>query len=265
MITLKRPIQNAMIVVSSLLLLVWLGGFVYAVDANLRPAGKSQEDRRPSMADDSQREGKTRDIKMLAIGDSLTRGVGDNSGKGYIGYLSDQLKKKTDKQIVMQNLGISGLRSEGLLAQLQGASVKRELKEADYIFMTIGGNDLFQGGQTLENLDAASVRSLEQKYLKNLDSIFSYIRSASPDSMIFFVGLYNPFIEMADGGETSRIVREWNFKSAEAASKRKNLLFVPTFDIFEFKTNEYLYSDHFHPNAEGYRLIADRVASLVSL
>ena len=35
---------------------------------------------------------------IVALGDSLTKGVGDKTGKGYVGYLKDKLE--TDKQKV---------------------------------------------------------------------------------------------------------------------------------------------------------------------
>ncbi|PLT31429.1 SGNH/GDSL hydrolase family protein [Peribacillus deserti] len=259
----RKSLSIIITAISAVLLLVWLGGFVYAVQNNLNvKAGDIKDTSRNSKK--SSVVNNEKDLKVVAIGDSLTRGMGDETGKGYIGYLTDEMKAKSDKPVIVQNLGISGQESDQLLAQVKTYSVTRQLKEADYILITIGGNDLFQGGQTLADFQPAAIKSIQKKYLRNLDAILSRVRSSNKEAVIFLVGLYNPFIELDNGKETSQVVREWNFNSAETAAKKPKTVFVPTFDLFELKVNDYLYSDHFHPNAKGYRLIAERVAALLT-
>ena len=80
----------------------------------------------------------------------------------------------------------------------------------------------------------------------------------------FHIGLYNPFIEMEESKQTSEYVRQWNFASAELAANYQKIVYVPTFDLFELNVNDYLFSDKFHPNAAGYQLIGERVASLIN-
>ena len=46
------------------------------------------------------------------------------------------------------------------------------------------------------------------------------------------------------------------------AGKFEKVVFVPTFDLFQLSVNDYLYSDHFHPNQAGYELISNRLAPL---
>jgi lysophospholipase L1-like esterase len=210
-------------------------------------------------------EADTNDGKVIvALGDSLTRGTGDVDGKGYIGYLVDQLQEKTKEEISLYNLGVTGYRSNQLLEQVMQQEVKRQIGQADIILITIGGNDLFQSGQTLLTLDITKVEELKKKYLLNLDEILKQIRILNQDTTIFLVGLYNPFIDLNDAEVTTKVVRQWNFEASKVLDHQKNSILVPTFDLFQLKVNDYLYSDKFHPNSKGYKLIAERVASLIT-
>lgn len=202
---------------------------------------------------------------VLALGDSLTRGTGDAAGKGYIGYLMDHLKEKSNQKLMnLYNLGINGQTSGQLANQLKHSEIQRQVKNADIIIITIGGNDLFRGGRTIMNLNIQNVKELEEKYLQNLNVILSDIRSLNTEAAIFLIGLYNPFIQLDDAEITSKIVRDWNYRSADVSAKYPKTVFVPTFDLFQLKVDDYLSADKFHPNAGGYRMIAERVASLVT-
>jgi lysophospholipase L1-like esterase len=203
-------------------------------------------------------------IHIIALGDSLTRGTGDESGKGYVGYVVDELQTKTKQSIHVKNLAIKGHRSAGLASQLQQVEVQRQIKQADIILMTIGGNDLFQSGEALSNFSLERINQAKADYLQNLNTIFKTIRSLNPNAVVFYISLYNPFNDLKDAKMTSAVVREWNFDSAEVAANYPNIIAVPTFDLFELNVNDYLYSDKFHPNKEGYKLIGERVASLIT-
>lgn len=141
--------------------------------------------------------------------------------------------------------------------------MKRQLHTADVILITIGGNDLFQQGQTLFDYDLTATSELQENYLENLNTIFKEINNVNDKAAILLIGLYNPFIELDEDFDTNRIVRDWNNETAEVVALYKNAIFVPTFDLFQLSVNDYLYSDKFHPNKAGYRLIADRVAPLI--
>ncbi|WLR57452.1 SGNH/GDSL hydrolase family protein [Mesobacillus subterraneus] len=201
---------------------------------------------------------------VVAIGDSLTRGTGDDSGKGYIGYLVDELKEKSKEKIMIHNFGVKGYRSNQLLDQLKQKEIQRKIQEADYILITIGGNDLFQSGQTFLQMDEQSIAQTKESFLINLESILKEIRTINDSAVIFHMGLYNPFIDLNDSELTTKIVRDWNYDSNQLLDQNEKAVYVPTFDLFQLSVNDYLYTDKFHPNAEGYRLIAERVASLIT-
>ncbi|MDP4103506.1 MAG: SGNH/GDSL hydrolase family protein [Bacillota bacterium] len=245
---------------SVLLCFLWLFGLGWTMNkyyaakpAKLNPVQKT-----------SQKKENKKTMNIVALGDSLTKGMGDDSGKGYVGDIMDQLKKRTPKQTSLLNLGINGQTSNQLREQVQQPEVMRQLKNADLILITIGGNDLFRGAEGLVDYNSENILAIENKYLDNLKNIFTQIRKENATANVFFVGIYNPFINLSTGKETSKVVRHWNYDSAEVCADFPKIVFVPTFDLFELKVNDYLYSDKFHPNSKGYRLIAERVAALAT-
>jgi lysophospholipase L1-like esterase len=263
---LKKRTLPVIIAISSFSVLLFLFGLGWAVKdqlvdthTELQPTeDKSQDKAEPSAKNDNK-------LTVAALGDSLTRGTGDDNGKGYVGYLTEQLKKKSGSSVAVANSAIKGERSEGLLEQLKQPQIQRQIKSADVIVMTIGGNDLFRGGEALQNLDSGGIEDSRIQYIKNLELIYGAIRQQNPAAEIFHVGLYNPFINMQETDLTTGVVRDWNFAAAESAAKFEKIVYVPTFDLFQLRAEDYLYSDQFHPNAEGYKLIAERVASLITV
>ncbi|MDM5197786.1 GDSL-type esterase/lipase family protein [Fictibacillus enclensis] len=245
--------------------LVWLAGLAWVLQDQFFADNKSRQAKslKPDTAQQQKQDSSGKTLQIAAIGDSLTRGTGDPDGKGYIGYLKEELAKTTKKEIELTNSAIKGQTSVQLLKQIQQPQIQRQIKNADVILLTIGGNDLFRGGQALEELESKNINKTEDVYLSNLKAIYREIRTLNKNGIIYHVGLYNPFSDMQDSKTTSSIVRKWNYDSANAAAAQPNIIYVPTFDLFELNVNDYLYSDHFHPNKQGYQLIGERTASLI--
>ncbi|MDF2714928.1 MAG: lipase [Paenibacillus sp.] len=261
----ERSIRWLMIV-SSVFGLVWIGGlgltlgYYFSDAAEAPPAIAVTAKAEPP----KQTEAEEASFRLLALGDSLTTGTGDPEGKGYVGYVSDQLKTKSKQPVVVDNYGINGQTSGQLAAQLQQSEMKSQVQAASVIVVSIGGNDLFRGGETLGNLDPKNIQDIRDEYLRQLDAIFKQLRNDNAEATIFLIGLYNPFIALKDSAATSKIVRDWNYEAAEVAGRYPQTVVVPTFDLFQLKVQDYLARDLFHPNAAGYRLIGDRVASLIA-
>lgn len=257
----KKHLISAISIVSAVSALLFLAGLWMVFEDQQANTGVKTEN--TGTGKNTKKAGNTNEITITAIGDSLTRGTGDTAGKGYAGYTADEVKKKTKKAVLLQNNGIKGLTSSGLLEQIKQPQIKRELRDADIILLTIGGNDLFAGGEALGHLDTAYIEKLEKPYLVHLKQIYAGIRAVNKTATVYHVGLYNPFIDLSQAKTTSAIVRKWNFDSASVAADFPKVVYVPTFDLFELNVNDYLYSDKFHPNMAGYQLIGERVASLI--
>ncbi|MEI5907886.1 GDSL-type esterase/lipase family protein [Bacillus spongiae] len=204
------------------------------------------------------------DLLIVGLGDSLTRGTGDTTGNGYISYMLEDLTQKSSQPIQLSNLAIKGYTSQQLVEQVQQSEVQRQIQQSTIILLSIGGNDLFQGGEALMNVSESSIDVSVNQYINNLNKIYSTLRSLNKHATIFHIGLYNPFSELDHSALTSSAVRDWNFKTEELAATYKDIIVVPTFDLFQLNVQDYLYSDQFHPNSKGYQLIGERISSLIT-
>jgi lysophospholipase L1-like esterase len=200
-------------------------------------------------------------IKIVSIGDSLTKGVGSELN-GYIDFLQNDMEQlKGVKKAEFHNFGVKGNRTDQLLKRLQSPYIRQHIEEADMVIITIGGNDIMQViKDNLLGLKLAKFASAEEGYRERLKQILATIREYNDTAAIILVGIYNPFIKwFSDIHEMDLIVSNWNKASAETAAEFDGIVFVPVDDIFKNKEESLLYTDYFHPNSRGYELIAKRI------
>ncbi|WP_280772294.1 GDSL-type esterase/lipase family protein [Salipaludibacillus daqingensis] len=258
----KINLVNVVTTLSVLATIAWIVGMGITINDQLLTTTSSSQEWTTTP---NEPEEQTSGLFILALGDSLTRGTGDTTGQGYVTYVLEDLKSSGDNSINLSNLAVGGFTSEQLIDQLQESEIQRQIAQADMIFMTIGGNDLFQGGQALMAYSSEMIEETTQQYKENLTSIYTTIESANPNAVVYHVGLYDPFQELDNSNQTSSTVRQWNFESAEIAASFDNVVYVPSYDLFELNVSDFLFSDQFHPNNRGYELIGRRLASLLSL
>lgn len=203
-------------------------------------------------------------INLVGIGDSLTKGVGDEAKLGgYFGRVTEKLKQQDNiKEVNVKNFGVKGHKTTNLQKKLTDKEVINAIKEADVIVMTIGGNDIMNVVRNnIFSLDFEPFREEQQKYKERFTNILSTVRSYNSSAKIVYIGLYNPFKYMLpEITEIDKIMEEWNNDSAELILSDGNGIFVSVADIFSSTTNgKLLYKDEFHPNEIGYSLMAERV------
>lgn len=206
---------------------------------------------------------KTGTLQIVSLGDSLTRGVGDKEGIGYVGRMKEDLQKDYKQKIALTNLAVSGAKMPDLLKQIESNGAKYSIKQADVIVLTIGGNDLFPGWESLGKIDLETYRPDTETFQNEAKKIIEEIRKLNTDSPIFWLGLYNPFEDVEDLKGSSNIVVDWNASLEKLALNDKNVYITPTFDLFQNRGKDLLYSDHFHPNEVGYTYMAERLVQNV--
>src|SRR5262245_63307872 len=94
-----------------------------------------------------------RAISYVALGDSLAAGAGDGGGGGYVARYRDHLTADLATAVVLQNLGVGGTTSQGLLTSLMtDGAMRSAVAAADVVTAGIGGHDIlialfaFKGG-----------------------------------------------------------------------------------------------------------------------
>lgn len=270
----NRWLWGTVAISSVLLTLLFAGGFVYAVKQIVFPeqvtAGLQPQPPSGSTEEQKAEIGADGKIAIVGLGDSLTVGTGDTTGKGYILRVRDKLKEQTGKEVhVLNNLAIPGYVSEQLLHDVQQKKVKNALKEADLILFSIGGNDLFAGGAGLFNpaadmeFDPHAAAERVQPTLERIEQIVKEIHDTNPDATVLYLGLYHPFLDMDGDKKGSLIIQQFNDGVFQILNRYDKMTLVPSYDLFERDGLRYIFTDHFHPNSDGYERIADRMVQVL--
>jgi len=202
-------------------------------------------------------------IMIVSLGDSITRGVGDDEGQGYVRRVKETLEKEYKQSSTISNLAVSGAKTSDLVTQLNNKSVQEALRTADTIMLSIGGNDLFPGADQLNQQFLKSYRPDEKTFQKNLQTIFQQIRKQNQSAPIYALGFYNPFHNVEGLDASSSFVSKWNEILEQTVLQLDHAYVIPTFDLFYNEEEKYLYTDHFHPNKAGYIEMANRLSKKI--
>lgn len=206
----------------------------------------------------------TKVINLVALGDSITHGVGDPAKKGYIEGVKVKLEKKYKTPVKVSNFAIPRYPSEKILEQLQDKKVTVQLKKADYIILYIGTNDFRKSANYQFNpLDVKQINRGKVTYTTNLYKILENIKKDNSVAPIFVLGLYQPYVEYSNQKEILNTIKHWNEEIAKVAGNFDRTYFVPTLDLFQNKPKSLYFSDALHPNPAGYQLIADRLSEKI--
>lgn len=204
-----------------------------------------------------------REISYLALGDSLTRGIGDEENKyGYTTRLVEQLEKwSAVTEVELDNRGKRGRRSDKLLSLLEQGHYDAELANADLITMTIGGNDVMK--VVKEDLFSLKKQMFDEELIEFQDryaAILKEIRKRNEHVPLIVIGIYNPFSIIVDEVTPFEpIIKEWNEEIKNLALADGNACYVPIEDLFSSNSDMVYHTDFFHPNSRGYERMTERI------
>ncbi|MFC4386445.1 GDSL-type esterase/lipase family protein [Gracilibacillus marinus] len=204
-----------------------------------------------------------KDTHITAIGDSLTQGVGDETENGgYVGILEEQFRE-ADVQVTIDNFGKRGNRTDQLLKRLEKEEIVESIEESQIVLITIGANDIMKiVKDNFMDLTEEPFIQEQEPYNDRLTQIIERIQSINNEADIYLLGFYNPFEKyFSDIEALNSILTRWNNESRVVANEFDNVTYIPMEDIYQNRSGNFFAEDNFHPNYNGYELMANRVWS----
>lgn len=173
-------------------------------------------------------------VRLVALGDSLTQGVGDQQKKGgYTGRIATKIRQKDHVKVKMHNYGLAGDRSDQIEKRLvQSPKMQQQVTKAQAITLTVGGNDLLQ--TLTQNVTITQQSRLNQQltqaqrlYARKLTRLLAAIRRYNPQAPIFLYTIYNPiYVYFANLTQITDAVDNWNTVTKQTVRAQKHLYVV---------------------------------------
>lgn len=223
---------------------------------------------------------KKKSIDIVAVGDSLTQGVGDSKsvGGGYVTRLTKKVQDKYNVKAQSHNYGVSGDTSSQIMTRIKNdKKMHQDLPKADIITVTVGGNDFMHLLQRKGlDLTAGDIADEQVQFDKRLTQLLTDLRGYNKTAPIYLIGIYNPFsIYLSNVKNAKTAFINWNKASAKVASNFNDTHFVDINNLYQPKNikkkiqktgvNPYLYKkDHFHPNGTGYDMMTEKIFEQVN-
>src|SRR5665648_168733 len=199
----------------------------------------------------------------LALGDSITAGYGVGSIYTFPTVYGNFLKRH-NQQLIVYNLGVNGLTTQGLLGQLQFNRSQRQLvAQAAVITITIGSNDLLNLiRNSNQAVNTSQLPMILGNIAQNLASVGEVVRQLNPMAIVKVATLYNRLSVGLYAQYTVQVQKVIDTTNALIITWAKRYGFVVVDIDREIRGKErYLIGpDYVHPSAAGYSVIAKAFA-----
>lgn len=199
-------------------------------------------------------------IHIVAIGDSLAYGAGDESGSGIVGRIDAELESRGVRRVTATNLGVNGAQTADVLRRLEQERVQKELARADAIVLSIGANDLFRSPHSREEL-LRSPLGVAERILGRIGTIVAEIHSINPDARILLLGGYNPVPSHEWAPTINQYLGIWDQALAGRFADDDHVAVVKMSDLVT--AQRLSRHDSFHPGADAYRDVARRIVEML--
>jgi glucan-binding YG repeat protein len=204
-------------------------------------------------------------VDYVALGDSLAAGMtpqgqdrppvkGVDPDWGYPNYIAQDFAKSY-QLLNFVNYGVSGYKTDDVIADLGKADVQNEIKKATHLTIDIGANDVLPVVK-----DPAQAQTTIATVAAKLNTILSTIDQLNPNVKVYVMGYYNPFPYVTDEqqkAQLGQLLQAFN-GAIEQDAKANGDTFVPTAQAIN--TNDYQKylpnTANIHLSLAGYQAVA---------
>jgi lysophospholipase L1-like esterase len=199
-------------------------------------------------------------LTVVAIGDSLAYGAGDETGEGISGRIDDELRARGVRSVEAINLGANGAQTADVISRLKQDRVRKQLAKADAIVLSIGANDLFRSGQSRDEILRAPFEVAE-RILGRVETIVKELHTINPNARILLLGGYNPVPRHQYAAMINQYLGLWDTALASRFESDPRVAVVKMHDIVTpQRLSRY---DSFHPGSAAYHEAAKRIAGML--
>ena len=199
-------------------------------------------------------------LHVVAIGDSLAYGAGDESGAGIAGRLDQELTTRGVASVETVNLGVNGAQTADVLRKLDQKRTREQLAKADAIVLSIGANDLFRSPHSRQEIMRAPF-VVAERILGNIVTIVARIHEINPRARVLVLGGYNPVPSHEWAPMINQYLGMWDAALAKQFASDSRVAVVKMADIVTpQRLSRY---DSFHPGSAAYQEAAKRIATML--
>ena len=201
-----------------------------------------------------------RNLHVVALGDSLAYGAGDESGEGIAGRLEDELRSRGVHAVATVNLGVNGAQTTDVLARVRTKRVREAVAAADAVVLSVGANDLFRTPHSREEILRAPI-AVAERILGRIESIVAEIHTINPRARVLLLGGYNPVPRHEWASTIDQYLGMWDATLAARFEHDERVAVVKMADIVT--PQRLSRHDDFHPGAQAYQEAAKRIATIL--
>lgn len=229
---LNTAYKSSLILLLSVLLLGCQDQSAADISQNTETVSAQVDQQRNSQTDNNSSAESTHTFTILALGDSLTEGLGVKQNGNYPALLQQALKQQGYDHIKVINSGLSGETSGGLKNRVDWVL---QLKP-DLTLLNIGANDAMRGLPLQHTTD-------------NINEIIERIQASGSEVVLAGMQIYDNL-----GQEYVAGFKDMYPKLAE----QHDLVMIPFFLEHVAGDPKFNQADMIHPTTAGYQLIVER-------
>jgi len=212
-------------------------------------------------------------VSYIALGDSLAAGQTPyrEIDTGYSDLIAQEISRNQPLAFYSKDLSFPGFTTQDVIERVQSKEAKPLLAKANVITISAGANDLLRLIQVDAKSGSLSFRQIPADYSlnkarENMTILLAELKRIAPQAEIYVMGYYFAYPHVRDSQKVgaTKQVDKLNLILANVA-KDAGVYFVPVNQDFgQSSIDKVPNPSDVHPNAEGYRTMANSFLDIYS-